>query len=208
MTDDAARPAPRDPLRVFFERQQQRRRSEQYRQTGVPAPRRRARDVQNASVQSAPVQSAPVQNAPVQSAPVQNAPVQNAPVQNVSTIVEPPPTPPTTEQASVTAPIRFRLAALTGNERGQFVQLRTGRLRLGRDETCEIRLTDMSVSHLHAALTISEQTATIEDLGSTNHTFVNDELVEDPRDLADGDTIRLGKAQLMLEANAGDTGDH
>ena len=109
------------------------------------------------------------------------------------------PTIAVTVPSSARALVRFRLMALSGDERGEFVELRMGRLRLGRDETCEIRLTDMSVSHFHAVLAVTERGATIDDLGSTNHTYVNDQIVEGPRGLAEGDVIRLGNATLMLQ---------
>ena len=73
-------------------------------------------------------------------------------------------------------------------------------MRVGRDQSCEIRISDLSVSHFHAVLVVGKQGATIEDLGSTNHTYVNDELAEGPRILAVGDTIRLGSVLLLFEA--------
>jgi predicted component of type VI protein secretion system len=102
-------------------------------------------------------------------------------------------------QASEARPVRLRLVALSGDKRGEYVELRMGRLRIGRDPNNEIRLADLSVSHFHAIIAVGKEGATIEDLGSTNHTYVNDELIEYPRELAHGDTIRLGHVTLLLQ---------
>ena len=53
-------------------------------------------------------------------------------------------------------------------------------------------------SRRHAVIRIAGATATIEDCGSKNGTFVGDERVEGRRELSSGDDIRLGKAWLRF----------
>lgn len=67
-------------------------------------------------------------------------------------------------------------------------------VRIGRNPTCQIALTDdeaPGVSWDHAEITLGA-TAQIRDLGSRNGTFVNDLSITGPVDLEAGDEIRLG----------------
>ena len=78
------------------------------------------------------------------------------------------------------------------------VRLDAGPHILGRDPDVEILLDSPGVSRRHALLTISEDSATIEDLGSKNGTFVGDQRVDGFRSLGDGDTITVGSVKLTL----------
>jgi DNA-binding winged helix-turn-helix (wHTH) protein len=77
----------------------------------------------------------------------------------------------------------------------------------GREEGASVRADSSGVSRQHARLVVSEDAATLEDLGSKNGTFVGDERVSSPRVLADGDVIRLGQAVRLAyyKAEADDT---
>ncbi len=76
----------------------------------------------------------------------------------------------------------------------------TGRaVTIGRGAECEVRIADDRVSMRHCKLVAQDGGWTIEDLKSTNRTFVNGELVGDrPRWLAPGDTVRLGALDATL----------
>ena len=78
------------------------------------------------------------------------------------------------------------------------VSLDEGGHTLGRDPDVEILLDSPGVSRRHALLTISAGSATIEDLGSKNGTFVGDQRVDGSRSLCDGDTITVGSVKLTL----------
>ena len=76
------------------------------------------------------------------------------------------------------------------------------RLRLGRGAECEIQIDELDVSRVHAAVWSSGGQLVIEDLGSSNGTFVNGEPVT-RRVLSAGDHIRLGlHADLDVAADA------
>ena len=75
-----------------------------------------------------------------------------------------------------------------------------GRHILGRDPDVEILLDSPGVSRRHALLTISDSSATIEDLGSKNGTLLGDNRVNGPRSVGDGDTITVGSVKLTLTA--------
>jgi predicted component of type VI protein secretion system len=70
---------------------------------------------------------------------------------------------------------------------------------IGR-EGCDIVLTDSEVSRRHAAIRSAAQGVAIEDLGSTNGTYVNGERIGAPRLLGDGDEVQIGSTVLRLRA--------
>jgi pSer/pThr/pTyr-binding forkhead associated (FHA) protein len=72
---------------------------------------------------------------------------------------------------------------------------------IGR-EGADITLDDDQVSRSHARVSVAGATITIEDLGSTNGTFVNGERIEAATTLAAGDTVRIGSTTFALEAEA------
>ena len=73
-------------------------------------------------------------------------------------------------------------------------------LRIGRGPENDLRLEQTSVSRRHAELLWAGERWCIEDLGSANGTWVNDERVPfgQPRPLRHGDTIRIGSETLMF----------
>jgi hypothetical protein len=70
---------------------------------------------------------------------------------------------------------------------------------LGRDVNNSIVLEDEFVSATHAALTYRGRAWYVEDLGSTNGTFVNGSQVDGLSPIAFGDEIQLGQVRLRLE---------
>ncbi len=73
------------------------------------------------------------------------------------------------------------------------------RVMVGRSRFCDIRLQEDTVSRLHAAFTRGEQGVMLEDLGSSNGTFVNGEPVVGTRRLAVGDVVRFGAVRGTIE---------
>jgi DNA-binding winged helix-turn-helix (wHTH) protein len=71
---------------------------------------------------------------------------------------------------------------------------------IGRAEDATIRIDSAGVSRRHARIVIAETTATVEDLGSKNGTYVGGEPVSAPRALNDGDEIRVGPVTLMFRS--------
>jgi len=70
---------------------------------------------------------------------------------------------------------------------------------IGRAANVEISLTDVaSLSRQHAKLTYRSDTVSIEDLGSTNGTFVNDKRLEEPTILRSGDRFQVGTAHFKF----------
>lgn len=69
---------------------------------------------------------------------------------------------------------------------------------IGRAAGNGIAIQDGSVSSQHAKLTRTPEGFVIEDLKSRNGTFVNGEKVEQPRLLANGDVVRIGKILMTF----------
>jgi pSer/pThr/pTyr-binding forkhead associated (FHA) protein len=75
----------------------------------------------------------------------------------------------------------------------------TGDIEIGRSDQCTIRLTDTYASQVHARLSARNGAWVVEDLGSTNGTFVNEERVDGRRRLRDGDMVKVGGTELRVE---------
>ena len=72
---------------------------------------------------------------------------------------------------------------------------------LGRDPAVDLSIPSPSVSRRHARLTLEDDRYVLEDLGSSNGTFLNEERLAGRRALKSGDQIRLGQAiHLRYEA--------
>ena len=80
-----------------------------------------------------------------------------------------------------------------------------GRSTIGRAEDADLVLEDAGISRHHARIGDEAGIVTIEDLGSSNGTFVNGEPVEGRRPLRDGDEIQVGGALLQFVGGSGET---
>jgi hypothetical protein len=72
---------------------------------------------------------------------------------------------------------------------------------LGRGDRAEIRLEDPFASSRHARVYRQGNILVIEDLRSTNGTYLNEELLETPRPLHPGDRIRIGDSEFTFEVD-------
>ena len=69
---------------------------------------------------------------------------------------------------------------------------------IGRSPGCAVAIDDTFASQLHARVFRADGTLHVEDLGSTNGTFLGDEAVGGPRPLRRGDQLRIGSTVLEL----------
>jgi hypothetical protein len=88
------------------------------------------------------------------------------------------------------------LKVLEGEERGTVFPVNKPRLLIGRGNA-DITINDPTASRLHCALEVSEQQVFVRDLGSSNGTFVNDQLVV-VAPLEPGSTFRIGMHIFQL----------
>ena len=87
-----------------------------------------------------------------------------------------------------------------GHDPGMIYDL-DGDLTLGRGEQAEIRLEDPFASSRHARVYEQGNIVVIEDLDSTNGTYLNEELLQTPRPLHPGDRVRIGESEFAFEAD-------
>lgn len=73
-------------------------------------------------------------------------------------------------------------------------------LKIGRSNDCQLILDDDYVSTNHARIYSGSRGLMIEDLGSTNGTYVNDERVLTPTLIGTNDLIRIGRTVMSVEA--------
>jgi len=97
-----------------------------------------------------------------------------------------------------------RLVVVESPELESGSSLEIGReLLAGRDDSSDVRLpADGYASGRHARFVRGEETDVVEDLNSTNGTFVNGDRLVGARPLSDGDLITLGQTQLRYEGGA------
>ena len=67
---------------------------------------------------------------------------------------------------------------------------------LGRGDRAEIRLDDPFASSRHAQILRQGGAMVLEDLGSTNGTYLNEELLDGPSTLHPGDRVRIGDSEF------------
>ena len=69
---------------------------------------------------------------------------------------------------------------------------------VGRDPRCAVWVDGSGVSKRHARIVVSNGRAMLEDLESSNGTFVRGAAVVEPRSLTDGDVIQLGAVEMSF----------
>ena len=72
-------------------------------------------------------------------------------------------------------------------------------LVIGRDSSCDFQIKDESVSTHHARLSFRYMQWWVEDLQSTNGTYLNDERVETSTVIIKGDELRIGRQILLVD---------
>ena len=69
---------------------------------------------------------------------------------------------------------------------------------IGRASNCAIVIDDARVSKLHARIFQRDDRWMVEDLGSTNGTLVNDQVLDHPENVGPGDRIQVGEHVMEL----------
>ncbi len=102
---------------------------------------------------------------------------------------------------------QFQFVMRSGPTPGATYSLEGDQLVIGRDSASNIAINDAEVSRKHARLNFQGGKYVIEDLGSTNGTFVNGQRVTSATVLKSGDVVSLGEQIVLLfEALSSDPG--
>jgi diguanylate cyclase (GGDEF)-like protein len=88
------------------------------------------------------------------------------------------------------------LVVIYGVDLGRRTQLSRTTFEIGRSSKCDLSIDQESVSRHHARITWTQGFHAIEDLGSTNGTFVGETRVKDRLPLRHGDQIKVGRSIL------------
>jgi DNA-binding NarL/FixJ family response regulator len=91
------------------------------------------------------------------------------------------------------------LVFIHGPMAGKRLEVATEEFTIGRSDSSDVVLHDKLVSRLHAILMRRGDVVLIEDLGSNNGTYVNEERLHTIRQLQHGDTIALGTSRILFE---------
>lgn len=91
----------------------------------------------------------------------------------------------------------FRLVMRRGPQPNQVYELNKDVITLGRDITNDIVINDPEVSRHHLRITRDANGFTIDDLGSTNGTFINGQRITAPKSLSNGDMVGLGETVTL-----------
>ena len=84
------------------------------------------------------------------------------------------------------------LVVIYGMDLGKKFNLNQSALTIGRSSKSDVQVDQESVSRSHAKIINTGKTIILRDLGSTNGTYVNDELI-DEYVMRDGDFIKIGR---------------
>ena len=102
---------------------------------------------------------------------------------------------------------QFQLVMRSGPIPGATYPLEGDQLTIGRDSSNAVAINDAEISRKHARLTFQGGKYVIEDLGSTNGTFINGQRLSGPFVLKSGDVVSFGEQiVLMYDAMVGDAG--
>lgn len=102
---------------------------------------------------------------------------------------------------------QFQFVMRSGPTPGVTFPLEGEQLTIGRDSTNGVPINDSEISRKHARLMFQGGKYVLEDLGSTNGTFVNGQRLAGPIVLKPGDVVSLGEQiVLMYDAIAADAG--
>jgi hypothetical protein len=123
-----------------------------------------------------------------------NGPVSHAPAGDATGFI------PASGGTRTAAPAEPRLVVerAPGHEPGMIYDLERGAV-MGRGDQAEIRLEDPYASGAHARVYLQGNLMVIEDLDSTNGTYLNEELLDGPRPLHPGDRVRIGDSEFTYE---------
>ncbi|MFL5867100.1 MAG: FHA domain-containing protein, partial [Thermoleophilaceae bacterium] len=90
------------------------------------------------------------------------------------------------------------LAIVQGTDAGREFLL-TGTTVVGRDPGADVVIADSEISTKHAAFDLVDSGIAVQDLGSTNGTFVNGQRVTGSQPLQPGDRIQLGTTVVEVQ---------
>lgn len=102
---------------------------------------------------------------------------------------------PVKAPSSATTKPPERMTVTAPDEKPQTFEL-DQELIIGRAESCQVLIRDTYASQVHARVFKKDSTYYIEDMGSTNGTYLNRRKVTSALPLSRGDRVKIGKTEL------------
>lgn len=93
----------------------------------------------------------------------------------------------------------WKLQAITGEITGQEISIDRDML-VGRHQDADVLLQAAEISRRHAALLLKDQLLWVQDLNSSNGTFINDIRIEQEKQLHDGDIVQFASFKFSVLA--------
>ncbi len=88
---------------------------------------------------------------------------------------------------------------------GESIDIKQSEVLIGRDPNCKVYIPNDTVSAQHSRLYFADQHWWINDLNSTNGTFLNDEAIDRPCVLTENDILSFGEVKFKIQIfNSGD----
>ncbi|NIA21114.1 MAG: FHA domain-containing protein [Anaerolineaceae bacterium] len=95
--------------------------------------------------------------------------------------------------------MELKLILAKGEPKGKVIPATKNSLLIGRQDDCDLVISSAKVSRQHCRIDISDDTASLADLGSGNGTFVNGQKVAAPTPLKAGDRIVVGPLGFVVQ---------
>ncbi len=95
------------------------------------------------------------------------------------------------------------LSIRSGEQTGRVVEITGPRFVIGRDDDCNLKLPDEKISRKHASLMVQpDGRVIVQDLGSTNGTFVDEQRITAPVELTGNEQVRVGDTMMIASVHA------
>jgi pSer/pThr/pTyr-binding forkhead associated (FHA) protein len=95
--------------------------------------------------------------------------------------------------------MEVKLVVASGKNAGQKIAVPGPKFFIGRAEDCHLRPNSDLVSRHHCVIVVEDGFVAVRDFGSKNGTFVNGEAVRAEQELKNGDHLKVGQLEFVIE---------
>lgn len=100
--------------------------------------------------------------------------------------------------------MQAKLVVVGGKKAGQVIPLKPGKFFIGRAEDCQLRLGSDQVNRHHCAILIEPNLLAVRDFETKTGTFVNGERIGVEREIVDGDRLKVGPLEFVVQVSQAD----